>query len=585
MKELQKTIENTQTELLCQMHVNGYFPGRLCSSALSTATAAVALYCADKNTHKDLIENGLNWLKNNQNPDGAWGDTIKSKSNLSTTLLCYSALGLGPHKTACARAENWIKEQVGSLEPKALAQALEQIYGKDKSFSVPILTLCAITGILGPAETAWSLIKPLPFELAVLPQRIFKWLRLPVVSYALPALIAIGQAGFHFRKPKCPVTRLIRKHSIKKTLDVLKNQQPQNGGFLEAIPLTSFVVMSLAKCHNRDHTVIKKGVQFLISSVRKDGSWPIDTTLATWLTTSAVNAIGPESLSSDQNQAILTYLLNSQYKHIHPFTQAEPGAWAWSALDGAVPDADDTAGALIALSNLDPDGDKTVNAAHAGIKWLLNIQNRDSGFPTFCRGWSNLPFDRSCADITAHALAAMHCWQNKISLNIKPSMRRALDYLQKTQDPKGCWIPLWFGNESAPNKQNPVYGTSKVLSHLASIPQTNTDILDKAVSWLISVQNKNGSWSGNYNINPSIEETAVAVDALAEIYKNKRLPPNPNLIKSISLGTDWLCAKTKNGTSFPAAPIGLYFAQLWYYENLYPVIFTLAALKKVQKII
>ena len=34
----------------------------------------------------------------------------------------------------------------------------------------------------------------LPFELACLPHRLLRFLRLPVVSYAVPALVAIGQA-------------------------------------------------------------------------------------------------------------------------------------------------------------------------------------------------------------------------------------------------------------------------------------------------------------------------------------------------------------------------------------------------------
>jgi squalene-hopene/tetraprenyl-beta-curcumene cyclase len=34
---------------------------------------------------------------------------------------------------------------------------------------------------------------------------------------------------------------------------------------------------------------------------------------------------------------------------------------------------------------------------------------------------------------------------------------------------------------------------------------------------------------------------------------------------------------TRSGTHFPASSIGLYFARLWYHEQLYPVIWTLGA--------
>ena len=46
-------------------------------------------------------------------------------------------------------------------------------------------------------------------------------------------------------------------------------------------------------------------------------------------------------------------------------------------------------------------------AVDRGVKWLLDLQNRDGGWPTFCRGWGKLPFDRSGADLTAHALRAI----------------------------------------------------------------------------------------------------------------------------------------------------------------------------------
>ena len=124
----------------------------------------------------------------------------------------------------------------------------------------------------------------------------------------------------------------------------------------------------------------------------------------------------------------------------HPYTNAAPGGWAWTDLPGGVPDADDTPGAILALvvatmqrtsdvSRGCPEDEihhggtdraiptspclrtsvvnSAVNdAAESGIRWLINLQNRDGGFPTFCRGWGTLPFDRSSPDITAHCLRA-----------------------------------------------------------------------------------------------------------------------------------------------------------------------------------
>ena len=97
--------------------------------------------------------------------------------------------------------------------------------------------------------------------------------------------MAIGQARYFHRKPLNPITRLVRRLAVTRSLKVLERMQPASGGFLEATPLTSFVVMSLASSGQAAHPVVRRGLKFLAASVRDDGSWPIDTNLATWVTT------------------------------------------------------------------------------------------------------------------------------------------------------------------------------------------------------------------------------------------------------------------------------------------------------------
>src|SRR5262249_38078621 len=148
-------------------------------------------------------------------------------------------------QTALRWAESWLTKNYGST-PSELAEAVRQRYGKDRTFSVPILMNCALAGLV-----PWSEVPALPFELACLPQSWYRFARMPVVSYAMPALIAIGQAIFH-HKPPSRVFRLIRRRAVPRSLDVLERIQPSRGGYLEAAPLTSFVVMALASCGRGD---------------------------------------------------------------------------------------------------------------------------------------------------------------------------------------------------------------------------------------------------------------------------------------------------------------------------------------------
>ncbi|MFO0796557.1 MAG: hypothetical protein U0804_03710 [Gemmataceae bacterium] len=45
----------------------------------------------------------------------------------------------------------------------------------------------------------------------------------------------------------------------------------------------------------------------------------------------------------------------------------------------------------------------------------------------------------------------------------------------------------------------------------------------------------------------------------------------------------WLVEAVETGRFREASPIGFYFAKLWYFEKLYPLIFTVAALGRAAR--
>jgi squalene-hopene/tetraprenyl-beta-curcumene cyclase len=600
-RRLAAALETAKTELLAQRNAAGHWEGELSSSALSTATAIAALAIVARESKRDFtaqIESGLRWLADHANADGGWGDTTISRSNLSTTTLCWAAFGAARADERFAKtvssATAWLRDAVGSSSLHALARAIIARYGKDRTFSAPILTLCALSGRLGPGPEAWEEVIQLPFELAAFPRRLYAVLRLPVVSYALPALIAVGQAKHHHAPTGNAIIDGVRTALKSRTLDILRAIQPSNGGFLEATPLTSFVTMSLAGSGHVEHPVTRKGVEFLLASQRGDGSWPIDTNLATWVTTLAVNAM--PALNSIPGR---DWVLNQQYLREHLYTGAAPGGWAWTDLPGGVPDADDTSGAVLALSHLGREDTRVQSAAFKGIEWLIRLQNADGGLPTFCRGWGALPFDRSSADITAHGIQAWLAWLNDVSPTLQRGMQNAIrasvQYLARAQRFNGAWAPLWFGNEHAPDEQNLTYGTARVLAALAGLAGANRSpwfepyferllqrMLSRSVKWLIDAQQQSGGWSGADSGPVSIEESALALIALA-----RALPQSAEQAKvalALSKGTAWLLEQVKSGGWKRPSPIGFYFARLWYYDRLYPMIFTTGALAAVKSL-
>jgi len=702
---LRAGYQRVRDELLAERTPDGHWVGELSSSALSTATAVSALSIVRRDqaprvqspkskVQRDeahptldlgrwtldqldcLIGRGAAWLVRQQNADGGFGDTDLSHSNIATTYLVIAALHLAgvadDYAELLARANAYI-------DSKGRLSGLRERYGVDKTFVVPIMTNLALAGLVD-----WHEVDALPFELACVPQAWYRFVGMPVVSYAIPALVAIGQACYFHAPPRNPLTRIVRRLSIGRSLKVLRRMQPESGGYLEATPLTSFVVMSLtslsafsprkeklSRSESRQSDqiadeVIREGVKFLVNSVRPDGSWPIDTNLAVWNTTLAVNALAGagENAAELLGPQCLGWLLSCQHTKRHAFTGADPGGFGWSDLSGAVPDADDTPGAILALYELLPDdselGDarfrrpsgrgwkypgrsanwhsvqSIADAIEEANNWLAGLQNRDGGWPTFCRGWGKLPFDRSGADLTAHALRAVASFEEVSPHWLESSfhrpvgrggrhvhvarlrpIQRGLRYVRKCQHTDGSWSPLWFGNQDRPDEDNPVYGTAKVLLAYRDLGLMDSPEARRGVAWLLANQNEDGGWGsgvwgravelkiekcklqiancdprhpssdsssiGNLqlpitNLQSSIEETALAVEALLAACPSPQ-PPVPSPISAaVARGLAWLMDRVEAGEHRQPAPIGFYFAKLWYYERLYPLTFTVAAL-------
>lgn len=538
---------------------DGMWRGKLSSSAISTSVSVFALQRIDADKYSHLIEGGVRWLNETMKPDGSWGDSVESPSNITATLLTYVSLyAVGK---ASDKTREYLNERFGGDTEEALVQGVLNYYGKDLTFSVPILMMCALAGVIGN----WKKIPPFPFELATLPQSIFRYLNLPVVSYAIPALIAIGICQMRktggFLAP-------IRGLFIPKAMRVLVKMQPADGGFLEAAPLTAFVSMCLAEGGFREHEVTQRCATFLHATVREDGAWPIDTNLSGWVTSLAAKVV---ELSHPEELAEV--IRRNATKEIHPFTGARHGGWGWSELSGSVPDGDDTSGALVALSHLT--NGVVSQEIEEGLRWLMWLQNNDGGMPTFCKGWGKLPFDRSTPDITAHAMLGMGVWlpylSGALKKQVQKSYDRMLDWMKRTTNDEG-WIPLWFGDQDATDEKAPVYGTATVIDYLMlSNQEEGKSLAESKVKFLLDCQNEDGGWGGNKGVRSKVTYTSRVLSALAHF--------SGQFEESKQKGWNYLYSRYKAGTLYENEPIGLYFSRLWYSEELYNTLFLLHAIK------
>lgn len=180
----------------------------------------------------------------------------------------------------------------------------------------------------------------------------------------------------------------------------------------------------------------------------------------------------------------------------------EPSGWAFEYHNKWNPDVDDTAMVLLALRLTSTDNRKRRNDCfQRGLDWLLTFQCRDGGWAAFDKDCTKsimekVPFadhnamlDPECADITARILELLGYEDFSID---SPQVTKAIEYLKSQQEPDGSWYGRWGVNY--------IYGTWQVLRGLSAIGVSpNQSFFQKAKRWIESIQNADGGWGERAN--------------------------------------------------------------------------------------
>lgn len=172
----------------------------------------------------------------------------------------------------------------------------------------------------------------------------------------------------------------------------------------------------------------------------------------------------------------------------------EPSGWYFEFNNAYYPDVDDTAMVAMALKRT---GDQVAqDAARRGANWIVAMQNDDGGWAAFDRTVNrpileHVPFadhnaiqDPSCPDITGRTL---ECLGHLGFSGDHPAVKKAIRFLQLTQEPEGCWFGRWGVNY--------IYGTWQAVCGLKTIGQDMSQPwIQRAGQWLKSVQKPDGSF-------------------------------------------------------------------------------------------
>jgi squalene-hopene/tetraprenyl-beta-curcumene cyclase len=256
----------------------------------------------------------------------------------------------------------------------------------------------------------------------------------------------------------------------------------------------------------------------------------------------------------------------------------EPSAWSFEFENPFYLDVDDTAIVILALSAANFPDERVMRAS---LEWLMGFQCGDGGWAAFDRNVQNpwlryLPFadhrailDPSCPDITGRVLEVFGKLQIR---NNHPCVRRALRFLRSRQEKDGSWYGRWGVNY--------IYGTSQVLRGVRAMGfDTRADWIQRGRQWLEAHQNDDGGWGESCASYLSPREKGKGMSTASQTaWALMGLCAFPDLDRaSIRRGVAYLLGRQRSdgawdenlqtGTGFP----GVLYLRYDYYRKYWPL--------------
>jgi squalene-hopene/tetraprenyl-beta-curcumene cyclase len=234
-----------------------------------------------------------------------------------------------------------------------------------------------------------------------------------------------------------------------------------------------------------------------------------------WDTAQTVFALSEAGVPRDDPRMVKAaqWLLSKEVRHKGDWADkvwgVEPGGWYFEFNNEFYPDTDDTAQVLLALKNAgDPGTGRQKEAIRRGLAWELAMQCRGGGWGSFDKDntkmiFQYIPFadhnamlDPPTSDITGRMLETLAAFGFDRS---DPRVERAVSFVLSEQEPDGSWFGRWGVNYT--------YGTFLALRGLAAVGFDRLDPrVRRASDWLAGAQNPDGGWGetcGSYD-DPSL---------------------------------------------------------------------------------
>jgi squalene-hopene/tetraprenyl-beta-curcumene cyclase len=519
------TLDRARDHLLALQDPRGWWIGELETNVTMDAEDLLLRHFLGILTDTDLKETAA-WIRSQQREDGTWANFYGGPGDLSTTVEAYVALRLAgdpadaQHMKAAA---GWITSKGGLTATRVFTRMWLALSGLWDWNDLPVIPPEVIylpswfplniydwgcwarqTIVALAVVASFKPSNPLPLTVeelyAAVPGLPPKGDRKDPWSLAFNAL----DKALHKVEPRLPARA--RRAALRRCTDWIIARQEADGCWGGIQPPWVYSVMALHLMgYGLDNPLMKKALDGIEGfTIREDGMRRIEACQSpVWDTVLSMIALEDAALEPN-NKALMNaanWVLGEEIRQPGDWQvrrpHTTPGGWAFEFENDNYADTDDTAEVILALRRVEL-GERTEEnraAIRRGLRWLEGMQCKDGGWGAFdadnTRELINkLPFcdfgaviDPPSADVTAHIVEAFAAE----GLAAETACRRGVIWLLKNQEPDGSWFGRWGANY--------LYGTGAVVPALvAAGVRPRGPQIRRAVSWLESVQNKDGGW-------------------------------------------------------------------------------------------
>jgi squalene-hopene/tetraprenyl-beta-curcumene cyclase len=536
--KLEASIASATQALCALQRADGHFVFELEADATIPAEYVLLRHYLAEPVNAELEQKIARYLRRIQSPDGGWPLFYAGTSDISASVKAYFSLKMigdpvdTPHM---ARARRWILAHGGGANSNVFTRNLLALYGAIPWRGVPVMP---VEIMLLPRWFPFHLDKvsywartvmvPLMVLNALKPQaRNPKGIRIDELFVTPPDAVRHWPKGAHQTWPWAEMfggldrtlrafepyfPRALRAGAIDRAVAFVTDRLNGENGLGAIFPaMANSVLMFDALGYSKDDARVRTARTSLdrLLVIKEDEAYCQPCLSPVWDTALTAHALLEVGGSNCEQRA------RSSLEWLRPLQVRDkigdwgasrpavrPGGWAFQYANPHYPDLDDTAVVVMAMDRASGsigDGlhDTYREAIDRGQEWILGLQSSNGGWAAFDADneyyyLNQIPFsdhgallDPPTADVTARCVSML------AQLGAKPRENEAVDrgiaYLLKTQEKDGSWYGRWG--------MNYLYGTWSVLSALNAVRmEPSSPAMQKAVRWLVSIQNRDGGW-------------------------------------------------------------------------------------------